>query len=216
MFLQTIPIVAALLSMAASHTRDAPQTPPSSPTPRAIVDELNLLRSNPSGYADILEARLPYYNGNRYMEPGKAPVRAIEGRRPVEETIAILRSLQPLPALQLADDMSRAAQDHANDQERTGAAGHISSNGWDFVERTAPYGELIYPAGEAISYGPATAREIIVALVVDDGVADRGHRHSLLDPDYRVAGIGYAPHTRYRITCVIDLAAGYAGRSELH
>lgn len=208
MLSQTLPLLIALIS-AAVDSSSRYTTASATPTAEAIVEELNLARSNPSGYADLIEARLKYYEGNVYKEPGKNPVRAYEGRKPVEEAIAILRSMQPLHALTLAPDMNHAAQSHADDQGRTGETGHLGSDESDFVERVARYGQMEFPAGEAISYGPATARDIVVALIVDDGVEDRGHRHTLLDPDYRVAGIACALHPRFRVTCVIDLSAGY-------
>lgn len=203
---QTLPLLLALVSLAAGGDTTTSSTPA---TADAIVEELNLLRSNPNAYADILEERLQYYNGDIYHEPGKSPMREFEGRGPVEETIAILRSMKPLPTLRAVPDMNRAAQDHADSQRVTGETGHTGSGGSDFADRIDLYGAFVLPAGEAISYGPATARDIVAALVVDDGVPDRGHRHTLLDPTFAVAGVGYAPHPRYRFTCVIDFAQGY-------
>jgi uncharacterized protein YkwD len=42
---------------------------------------------------------------------------------------------------------------------------------------------------------------------VDDGVKDRGHRKSLLDPRFDEIGVSCGNHRVYGIMCVIDLAA---------
>jgi uncharacterized protein YkwD len=60
--------------------------------------------------------------------------------------------------------------------------------------------------GEAISYG-AAGLQVVIDLIVDDGVPDRGHRHAILNPIYREVGIAIGPHRRYGTMCVMDFAA---------
>jgi uncharacterized protein YkwD len=68
------------------------------------------------------------------------------------------------------------------------------------VER---YGHWDVALSENIAYGPATARDVVAGLIVDDGVADRGHRRNAFDPTVHVAGVACGPHPRYRTMCVI-------------
>jgi hypothetical protein len=63
---------------------------------------------------------------------------------------------------------------------------------------------------ENIAYGRRTAREIVLALIVDDGVRGRGHRKNIFNPTYNVAGAAYGSHARLGSVCSIDLASGYA------
>jgi uncharacterized protein YkwD len=65
---------------------------------------------------------------------------------------------------------------------------------------------------ENIAYGENPAREVVLQLLIDDGVYDRGHRNNLLDPQWTVAGVACGPHRDYRQICVMDYAAGYAER----
>ena len=58
--------------------------------------------------------------------------------------------------------------------------------------------------GEAIQYGFADAREIVIFLLVDDGVPDRGHRKVLLDPGYHYVGVGVGAHAKFEKMCVLD------------
>jgi len=42
-------------------------------------------------------------------------------------------------------------------------------------------------------------------LIVDDGVADRGHREIVYSAELRFAGAACGPHPVYGTMCVIDL-----------
>lgn len=46
-------------------------------------------------------------------------------------------------------------------------------------------------------------------LVVDDGVPNRGHRHNIFNPSYKIVGIGAYYHSEYRICVVLDYAGGF-------
>jgi uncharacterized protein YkwD len=63
--------------------------------------------------------------------------------------------------------------------------------------------------GENISYGKSRARNIVLALIIDDGLRGRQHRHIIFNPAFRYAGAALGSHARYRTACSIDFAAGY-------
>ena len=57
---------------------------------------------------------------------------------------------------------------------------------WDRVSR---YGEWQAKISENMTFGPATPHDVVAALLIDDGISDRGHRKNILDPDVKVVGI---------------------------
>ena len=65
---------------------------------------------------------------------------------------------------------------------------------------------------ENIAFNPTTDEEVIVGLLVDDGVADRGHREVLFERNLFFAGVACGPHPSYGATCVIDYAASFESR----
>ena len=62
--------------------------------------------------------------------------------------------------------------------------------------------------GENISYGPNDGRDVVLQLIVDDGVRGRGHRANFFYPGFRLAGVACDPHPTLRTVCVIDFAGG--------
>ncbi len=185
------------------------QTAPS-PLEQEILHELNLARIAPPRYAAFLQEWRRHYNGKRIERAGKPTILTEEGTAAVDEAIADLRGLGPRPALAFSPGMSRGARDHVEELGPAGALGHKGLRGSWPTERINRYGAWKGAMGEAISYGPATAPEVVMSLLIDDGIPSRAHRRSLLDPAFRVAGVACGPHVRYGTMCVLTFAGAYA------
>ena len=71
------------------------------------------------------------------------------------------------------------------------------------------FGKWSVTAGENIAYGAGDAREIVIQLVVDDGVASRGHRANVFGAAFKYLGVGVGAHPKYGAVCVQDFAGGY-------
>lgn len=80
--------------------------------------------------------------------------------------------------------------------------------------RVNRYGGWEKAIAENISYGPSGARDIVVSLIVDDGVPGRGHRQNIFNPDFRAAGTACGPHAVYGTMCVIDFAGEYREKTK--
>ena len=110
----------------------------------------------------------------------------------------------------LGEQRVDGAADHVRDQGPSGATGHTGSDGSTMSARIERHGQWGGGISENIDYGSADAREVVISLVVDDGVSSRGHRRNLLDPAIRFAGAACGPHQRYRTMCVMDHAGSFA------
>jgi uncharacterized protein YkwD len=179
-----IAALALALSTLAAHAATSAQ----------VLRELNLARTAPQAYADILAARM---GGTR--NPSLA--------RSVNEAVRFLRKARPLPPIALSGGMSLAAELHVAKQGSRGGRGH--GNPWSRMGR---YGQWLGTAGENIHYGSGDARRIVCALIVDHGVSGRGHRKNIFNPGFRVAGIAVGGHATYGSMCVMDFAGGFIER----
>ena len=178
-------------------------------TPEDVLRELNLARQNPARYAAVLEQLRPLYNGKYLIKPGRVRLVTKEGFRAVEEAIRFLKTARPVPAFRLSKGMSRAALDHVHEQGWNGNTGHRGTDGSTPDKRLARYGTWLHTMGENISYGSENARDVVIDLIVDDGVPDRGHRKNIFNPNFRIVGLAYGPHAQYRTICVMTFAGDF-------
>jgi uncharacterized protein YkwD len=172
---------------------------------------MNLARQNPALYATFLQELRGRMNGNLLVLPGNTRIRTKEGTAAVDEAIRFLQNAQPLAPLAFSAGMSRAAADHCADQAN-GGFGHEGRDRSHAGERIARYGTCMGGWAENISYGKSSARDVVLALIIDDGLPARKHRQNIFNPNYNVAGAAFGPHARFRTMCNMDFAGGYAER----
>ena len=173
-----------------------------------VLKEVNLARTRPAEYAAYLEQLRPYFNGKEYRRPGGTPLMTQEGTQALDEAISFLRTARPAPALSLSQGMCSGARELVKEQAGTDTTGHRGADGSFCEQRAQRFGTWKEPIGENLSYGNDTARERVLTLLIDDGVANRGHRKRLLDASFRVAGIACGDH-KLGAMCVITLAGGF-------
>ena len=174
-----------------------------------IINEMNLARRDPVAYARLIEDRLRYYDGKVLRLPGTLLLRTEEGARAAEEAIRVLREQRTLGPLTPAPGMTTSARDHVRDQGPKGVVGHDGSDGSTFDDRVRRYGRWGTSLTENISYGPSTPRDVVIDLIVDDGIRDRGHRHNIFDPLAKVVGVACGRHATYGYMCVMAFAGSY-------
>lgn len=174
----------------------------------AVIHEINLARQNPALYATFVEQTRQNYSGNVCLMPNNVRLHTREGVRAIDDAIRFLRSTQPQPPLTLSPGLCVAAADHCHEQA-SGAMGHHGSDRSNPGDRISRYGAWSQGWAENIAYGRHTARDIVLALIIDDGVRGRGHRKNIFNPTYNVAGAAYGPHARFGSVCSIDFASGY-------
>ena len=75
--------------------------------------------------------------------------------------------------------------------------GHFSSDGSSFADRLDRYVTREGTSGENIDYGIKSAQEVMLALLIDDGVPDRGHRTNIFKEGFVKMGAATSSHPRY-------------------
>jgi uncharacterized protein YkwD len=183
-----------------------------SPLEKAVLEEMNLARTNPAQYASYLEALRKYYQGKTLKQPGVAAVVTVEGATALEEAISFLRQAKPLPPLQLSTGMCRGAKDQSFDQGQSGGVSHQGKDKSFSWDRVARYGEWKTPVSENIAYDSGTARDIVINLLVDDGVSTRGHRNNIFNSSYIVTGVACGSHPLFGGMCVCTFAGGFTDK----
>ena len=181
---------------------------------REVIHEINLARTAPKDYASFLERFKKYYHEKLIQLPNETPILTEEGVGALMEAIRFLRSAKSVPLLTLSKGMSLGAKDHAKDLGLSGDLHHRGSDKSQPRDRVNRYGAWQKVIGENISFGHDRARYIVMSLIIDDGVAHRGHRKNIFNPDFRVMGVACGEHPHYKTVCVITFAGGYIEREK--
>ena len=170
---------------------------------REVIAESNRIRTNPKAYIPILEEYLKNFDGNLLTLPGKNEIlETEEGPRAYKEAIEFLKNQKPINIIEYDEEASKVAQDYSK---------FLSNSKEDQVEdesqieqRVEKYLEYDYSISENIDFGGSTGIEVIVNLLVDDGVKNRTHRDNLFSDKYEYYGVGVFEHPEYDYCTVID------------
>jgi len=208
----SLPLLVSLVSCTVSPAFAAEKNDDSA-SGQAVIRELNLARQNPALYATFIQELRTRMNGNLLVLPGHSRVRTKEGTAALDEAIRFLQSARPLPPLTASRGMSRAAADHCADQAG-GGFGHEGRDRSHAGQRIARYGNVAGSWGENVSYGKSTARDVVLALIIDDGLPARKHRANIFNPNFNFAGAAFGPHAQFGTMCSMDFAGMYAERGE--
>ncbi len=182
---------------------------------RSVHSEMNAMRVNPAAYAEKIAARRSAYRGNTRIAPDGTHILTEEGVAALDEAVQALRGANRLPRLAWSDLLQAAALGHARDLDTNNLVGHDGSDGSQPQDRVALFAKADGWVAENIAFGPRTGEDVVIGLIVDDGVADRGHRKVLLKPDLFVSGTGCGPHPTYGVVCVINYATRVSGGGDV-
>ncbi len=173
-----------------------------------VIEEMNFARTRPGDYVEFLRRHRSKHVGDGVFATDHGRIRSKEGVRAMDEAIAFMQKVKPVGALKPSKGLSLAAKSHADDIGPAGITGHTGSNGSTMKQRIDAQGRWKKTIGENISFGLADARDIVVQLIIDDGVPGRGHRDNIYKREFGAAGVNIGRHKGYGTCCVID----YAGR----
>jgi hypothetical protein len=175
---------------------------------KTLLIEHNRLREDPTSYIAILEKHRGFLKGNILQRPKQTPIKTHEGARGFDLAIEFLRTQKPVGALTYDERLSQAARDHVEDHGAIGTVSHESTNGKVASERIERHCEWDRCCGENIDVGSTRAEDILVGLLIDDGVKSRGHRENLFNAGFRFIGIACGWHKTFGIMTVIDYTGG--------
>ena len=135
---------------------------------------LNLARMYPAKYAKIELVNEDKTSGN------------------YKSLIKTLNAMVPVSALTFDKKAFESATCFAKEQSISGEIGHDRKNCKSYFY------------GECCSYGMSTGKNIIVQLLIDEGVESLGHREICLSSAYSAVGIAFKAHKTYGFCCVLD------------
>ncbi|MEO7393434.1 MAG: hypothetical protein ABIU11_00750, partial [Chitinophagaceae bacterium] len=151
---------------------------------RKTIYILNLVRMNPLLFANTVVQQYPDKDG-KFINRKSSYYTSL---------LATLKKTKPKKLLYPDSLCYKSALCHAT---TTGKAGTVTH------DRTKECRRQQYFSGECCQYGYITALEILLSLLIDEGIPSLGHRNICLD-NYEKLGVSIQPHTSYRYTTVLD------------
>lgn len=160
---------------------------------KSVVTEMNLARTKPKDYV------------RQKLQPLLSTNMTERKRAALTELINYMNSMQALSALTFDNNLGYAAYEWALVLEASNTRGHSAN----LKDRILKYASVTV-FGENIQYSSDTAEKIVISLLIDDGVDDRGHRKNILGMTdisrrYTKAGVGITnSHPTFGKCCVTN------------
>lgn len=158
-----------------------------------VLKILNAVRTDPQGF--IKTQLTPYLKENN-----------LTNNRYAKSLILDLKKTKKMNVLKMSSSLSDVARQHALDMGRLGKIGHSSSDGTSFADRVRTKAKAGGMIAENCDYGHDSALDIVMSLLIDDGIKSLGHRKNILEPNYQWVGIAIEDHKTYRVNTVMDFA----------
>jgi len=154
---------------------------------KVVIYILNLVRSNPLLFVNTVLAKYPSVSDKAYL---------LKDKKYYMSLIKTLSEMAPQKVFDVDKLCYESAFCHAVESGKNGYTGHARLN--KNCEDKRHY------MGECCDYGNSEPLEIVLSLLIDEGVPSFGHRKILLG-NYTKIGLSIKPHKKYETNTVIDL-----------
>ena len=183
----------------------------------SLYKELNKLRKDPRSYIPLIQQEMNTIKKNNVLrkKDSNLQIQTLEGKAAYEDAILFLEKQEPVQPLTKEIRLSYAAADLVKDIGERGVVTHQDKEGLFVSERIEKYCEWDFCANEVIEVSSKNAQDILVSLLVDDGIRDRLDRRALFQHIYNYVGVACGPHSEYEIVTVLVFAGGIRQKGTL-
>ncbi len=169
-----------------SKCNTAANTPYLSSDEKEIIYILNLVRTDPGLFSKTVLKKYPSLSGKGYLADDEFYYLSL---------VSTLNKMQPINTLMPDRSSYESALCHASSSGASAYVGHKRTN--SNCEKKKIYN------GECCYYGSSDPLEIVLSLLIDEGVPSLGHRNIILS-SYNKVGVSIQPHKKYGTNTVLD------------
>lgn len=157
---------------------------------KKVVFYTNLVRMNPQLF--LKTHVIPYLDSTKTKRD-----------KYVLSLIKDLEKAKPCDPYLPMKDLYLDARVHALDMGKAGAIGHNTSKGDNFQKRIVELKKTYTIVFENCQYGYDKALDVVIDLLIDEGIPDYGHRKALLNTSLKYVGVSFEKHKKYKWNCVM-------------
>ena len=183
--------------------------------PSLIISEINKVRQNPSSYIPLIKKQKDLIKGEILYRTNETPIQLTEGIKSFENAIEYLKKKKKVLKLEENKNLNLAALDLVNDIGPKGLFSHEDSNGNNLNDRIEKYCEWENCCNEIIQFSTNKPEEIIIDIIVDDGIENKLNRESLFNDNYKFIGCGINEHKDFGFVIAIILVGGIREKDTL-
>lgn len=184
-----------------------------SETERAILDELNKVRSNPQSYIAYLEEYKKLFKGKNVEYPDSIML-TFEGTKAVDEAIKFLRNAPKLEPFTFSTGLAKPAKLQLNDLLENYSLGHIGKDKSNLPKRIARFGKTGKLSAENIMNQVGNPKDIVMLLIIDDGLKQRGHRKNIFNKTFKEVGIAFGKGKNNDLITVMVFADSFVEKTK--
>jgi hypothetical protein len=167
---------------------------------KGIIEEVNILRSDPKKYSDKLERYKTYFTDDIIQIPEMdVQVSTQEGVVPYTETIEYLKKQEPVEQLKASRALCEIAQEIL-DKVVDSETGEIEES--EVEKIIDSHGNFSGKFTRAMDFGGFTSEQIVINFIVCDGDPERTQRDPLLGKGLTKVGVAFGKHNIYSTVCV--------------
>lgn len=168
-----------------------------------ILKYINMIRHRPTDFIRSLKLREIDYKENSYIdEKTNKRYHTKEDYTAVHEAIDFLMNCHPVIPLERNKKLDETAKAHSDFLIKENMVSNVGVGGLNPEERISKVrgkGSL----GEAISLFENRAKQIVINLLIDDGLVERPNRKMLICKDFNEIGISLNKHPSKNFICVL-------------
>lgn len=105
--------------------------------------------------------------------------------------------------------LAQVAEFHVHDLGSEGKTGSKSSDGTSMADRANKFGSNYTTYSENSTYNKRSALEVIISMVVNDGVKSRAHRTNIFDAEFHVMGCFSGKHIIHNTMTTLCMADSF-------
>jgi uncharacterized protein YkwD len=173
---------------------------------QAVLDEINTARKNPQKYIKYLEDYKKSFKGKTVYLSKDLLIETVEGTASIDEAIGYLKNLPALGYYDFSVGLNKAAARQLKDLIADSSIGHIGKDGSDLPARIRKFGAVSGKYAENIAYYAPTPRDVVLAMIIDDGIKNRSHRKNIFSPNFKIVGIAFGKSKSSPGLCVVNFA----------
>ena len=140
-----------------------------------------------------------------------------EGKEIIQDNIFFLKKQKPLGSLTFSEELSLAAQLKLNELiVKIKDGNEIVGNASELDDRISKFVEWENKCSESICIGLDCAKDIVISMLLDDGVTNRDNKSNIFEESFNYIGIGVLNESIFGIIVSIIFVGNIRKKGKSH